>query len=181
MLHLKGSFPGPIDTPYQGGIFIVDIKIPKDYPFKPPLMKFDTKIFHPNISSQTGANKLTNLNYSAICLDILKDHWTPVLTLKSTLISLQSLLADPAPDDPQDAEVAKLFINNHTKFIKTAQSWTRLYAMIGTDLDEFDEDLPKEAFKRLCEMGFERSVVAKALRKSCGNEERAIESLLSED
>lgn len=51
--HLKGSFVGPPDTPYTGGTFSVDIIIPDTYPFKPPTMKFDTKVWHPNISSQT--------------------------------------------------------------------------------------------------------------------------------
>ena len=75
----------------------MDIQIPQDYPFKPPKMKFDTKIWHPNISSQTGA----------ICLDILKNEWTPALTIRTALISLQALLCAPEPDDPQDAEVAR--------------------------------------------------------------------------
>ena len=88
-----------IDTCYTGGIFIVDIVIPADYPFKPPKMKFDTKIWHPNISSQTGA----------ICLDILKNEWTPALTIRTALISLQALLCAPEPDDPQDAEVARQY------------------------------------------------------------------------
>lgn len=87
------------DTCYEGGIFAVDIVIPPDYPFKPPKMKFDTKIWHPNISSQTGA----------ICLDILKNEWTPALTIRTALISLQALLCAPEPDDPQDAEVARMF------------------------------------------------------------------------
>lgn len=51
--HLKGSIPGPPDTPYHGGIFSIDIQIPDNYPFKSPSMKFDTKIWHPNVSSQT--------------------------------------------------------------------------------------------------------------------------------
>jgi len=53
LTHLRGQFYGPPDTPYEGGTFYVDIKIPSDYPFRPPIMKFETKIWHPNVSSQT--------------------------------------------------------------------------------------------------------------------------------
>ncbi|KAJ6476088.1 ubiquitin-conjugating enzyme/RWD-like protein [Mycena sanguinolenta] len=117
--HLKGSFPGPEDTPYQGGLFEVDIVIPDSYPFAPVKMKFITKVYHPNVSSASGA----------ICLDILKDAWSPVLTLKSTLISLQSLLCSPEPNDPQDAEVAKHYTTSKRSFEETASYWTRTYAM----------------------------------------------------
>ncbi|KAJ7046391.1 ubiquitin-conjugating enzyme/RWD-like protein [Mycena alexandri] len=117
--HLKGSFPGPEDTPYQGGLFEVDIVIPDSYPFQPVKMKFITKVYHPNVSSASGA----------ICLDILKDAWSPVLTLKSTLISLQSLLCSPEPNDPQDAEVAKHYTTSKRSFEETAIYWTKTYAM----------------------------------------------------
>ncbi|XBW35405.1 hypothetical protein QEN19_000971 [Hanseniaspora menglaensis] len=116
--QLTGTFYGPEDTPYYHGKFIIDIIIPADYPFKPPVMKFHNKVYHPNISSVTGA----------ICLDILKNKWSPVLTLKSTLISLQALLCDPAADDPQDAEVAKHYIKDRDSFNKTAKLWTEIYA-----------------------------------------------------
>lgn len=53
LTHLEGQFEGPPDTPYAGGKFVVDIRIPTDYPFKPPLMKFQTRIWHPNVSSVT--------------------------------------------------------------------------------------------------------------------------------
>ncbi|KIK69992.1 hypothetical protein GYMLUDRAFT_34400 [Collybiopsis luxurians FD-317 M1] len=116
--HLRGSFPGPEDTPYQGGVFQVDIVIPDAYPFQPVKMKFITKVYHPNVSSASGA----------ICLDILKDAWSPVLTLKSTLISLQSLLCSPEPNDPQDAEVAKHYTTSKGSFEETARYWTHIYA-----------------------------------------------------
>ena len=116
--HLKGSFPGPEDTPYEGGHFEVDIVIPDSYPFQPVKMKFITKVYHPNVSSASGA----------ICLDILKDAWSPVLTLKSTLISLQSLLCSPEPNDPQDAEVAKHYTTSKRSFDETATYWTQIYA-----------------------------------------------------
>lgn len=121
LTHLTGYFKGPPGTPYEKGVFQVDIKIPNEYPFKPPQMKFTTKIYHPNISSVTGA----------ICLDILKDAWTPILTLKSSLISLQSLLQSPEPNDPQDAEVAKHYLSNLKGFKETAAYWTKLYASDG--------------------------------------------------
>jgi ubiquitin-conjugating enzyme (huntingtin interacting protein 2) len=81
-------------------------------------MKFITKVYHPNISSVSGA----------ICLDILKDAWSPIFTLKSTLISLQSLLCSPEPNDPQDAEVAKHYITSKPSFTETARYWTHIYA-----------------------------------------------------
>lgn len=53
LTHLRGTFKGPPDTPYEGGTFEVDIRIPNEYPFRPPIMKFITKLWHPNVSSQT--------------------------------------------------------------------------------------------------------------------------------
>lgn len=118
LTQLTGTFIGPPGTPYEDGLFKVDITIPNQYPFKPPVMKFNTKIYHPNVSSVTGA----------ICLDILKDAWTPILTLKNSLISLQSLLESPEPNDPQDAEVAKIYLSDKEAFNRTAAHWTKTYA-----------------------------------------------------
>ena len=53
LFHMEGQFKGPGDTPYEGGTYVVDIVIPTDYPFRPPKMKFKTKLWHPNVSSQT--------------------------------------------------------------------------------------------------------------------------------
>ena len=96
LAHWKGTIEGPEGTVYEGGFFVVDIQIPDNYPFVPPKMRFDTKVWHPNVSSQNGA----------ICLDILKNEWSPALTLRTALLSLQALLSTPNPDDPQDAQVA---------------------------------------------------------------------------
>ena len=77
--ELRGEIVGPPDTPYEGGTFVLEIKIPETYPFNPPKVRFITKIWHPNISSVTGA----------ICLDILKDQWAAAMTLRTVLLSLQ--------------------------------------------------------------------------------------------
>ncbi|KAM7203070.1 Ubiquitin-conjugating enzyme/RWD-like protein [Rhypophila sp. PSN 637] len=118
LTHLKGTFPGPPDTPYAGGYFTVDIRIPDTYPFKSPIMKFDTKIWHPNVSSVTGA----------ICLDTLGSGWSPVGTIKMALISLRMLLESPNPKDPQDAEVAKMLMENPTQFAQKAHDWAVKFA-----------------------------------------------------
>lgn len=60
--HLRGSFPAPPDTPYAGGTYYVDIVIPPEYPFKSPNMKLETKIWHPNVSSQTVCLRSTETN-----------------------------------------------------------------------------------------------------------------------
>ncbi|EZF28705.1 hypothetical protein H101_07617 [Trichophyton interdigitale H6] len=118
LTRLKGSFPGPPGTAYEGGTFKVDITIPTEYPFRPPVMKFDTRVWHPNISSQTGA----------ICLDTLSSAWSPVLTIKSALLSLQSLLSTPEPRDPQDAEVARMLLSDPKEFERVAREWAVMHA-----------------------------------------------------
>lgn len=173
LTHLKGVFKGPEGTPYEGGTFVIDIHIPSNYPFQPPKMKFDTRVYHPNISSQTGA----------ICLDILKDNWSPVLTLKTALISLQSLLCDAAPNDPQDAEVAGHYLRDRAGFNKTAKQWTELHAMKPTEYTtptEVDDavGVDKAVLGKLLDMGFERKKIIETLRKVANKEDRAIEILL---
>ncbi|KAF8636210.1 hypothetical protein AX17_003696 [Amanita inopinata Kibby_2008] len=166
--HLRGTFPGPEGTPYEGGNFDVDIVIPESYPFQPVKMRFITKVYHPNISSASGA----------ICLDILKDAWSPVLTLKSTLISLQSLLCSPEPNDPQDAEVAKHYTTSKSSFEETATYWTQIYAggpgpkkgkSAATKLDPRDEiaiaGLERAHVEQFEALGFERSKIIDVLRR----------------
>jgi len=223
MTKLVGTLKGPEDTPYAGGVFVVDIQIPqqvrhflptdllpvapplaqlgpcvpfyyifyflahfpithitfpplfffsvlftfvsavfdpKQYPFEPPKMKFETRMWHPNVSSQTGA----------ICLDILKDKWSPALTIKTALVSLQALLSAPEPDDPQDAEVANMFKSDKPKYERTAAEWTATYATK-------QDDTQKMSY--LTGMGFPEQQCRAALQASGGDQQQALEALLS--
>ena len=101
-------------------------------------MRFDTKVWHPNISSANGA----------ICLDILKNEWSPALTLRTALLSLQALLSCPVPEDPQDAQVAAQYKKDFKAFEKTAAYWTDIYAK-----PKPTQDL-SEKIRKLTEMGF---------------------------
>jgi len=117
MFSWKATIMGPEASPYAGGVFFLNIHFPQDYPFKPPRLQFATKLYHPNINSNGG-----------ICLDILKDQWSPALTISKVLLSICSLLTDPNPDDPLVPEIAKLFKQDRNKFNATATDWTKKYA-----------------------------------------------------
>ncbi|GER34337.1 ubiquitin-conjugating enzyme E2 [Striga asiatica] len=118
MFHWQATIMGPPDSPYTGGVFLVTIHFPPDYPFKPPKVSFRTKVFHPNINSN-----------GSICLDILKEQWSPALTISKVLLSICSLLTDPNPDDPLVPEIAHMYKTDKTKYETTARSWTQKYAM----------------------------------------------------
>jgi ubiquitin-conjugating enzyme E2 D/E len=113
----KATIMGPPDSPYQGGVFFLNIKFPVDYPFKSPKIHFITKVFHPNISPE-----------GSICLDILKESWSPALTISKVLLSISSLLTDPNPNDPLVSDIAKMYLNNRELYNKNAAEWTRKYA-----------------------------------------------------
>ena len=164
--HLEGTIIGPEDTPYHKGTFKVDIVIPSDYPFTPPKMRFITKMWHPNVSSQTGA----------ICLDILKDQWSPALTIKTALLSLQALMCAPEPSDPQDAEVANMYNRDYDLWFSTAKFWTECYSRSKADM-EGEEVHP--ALKRLLDMGFPEEQCRSALLDHKGDENAAVEQLLA--
>lgn len=117
MFKWQATILGPKDSPYEGGIFIVSITFPPDYPFKPPQLKFTTKIYHCNISPDGD-----------ICLDILKSQWSPALTIMKVLLSLCSLLTDPNPDDPLVPSIATLLKEDKIEHDRRAQMYTLKYA-----------------------------------------------------
>ena len=112
-----GTILGPEDSPYADGVFFLDIKFPTDYPYTPPKVIFKTKIYHPNVDSNGN-----------ICLDILRDEWSSVLTISKLLLSICSLLTDPNPDDPLDKEIASQYKNDINAFNITARQYTLNFA-----------------------------------------------------
>merc|ERR1712224_145924 len=109
---------GPVQSPYEGGAYKLELFLPEEYPMAAPKVRFLTKIYHPNI------DKL-----GRICLDILKDKWSPALQIRTVLLSIQALLSSPNPDDPLDNSVAEVWLKNEAQALRTAKEWTKKYAM----------------------------------------------------
>ncbi|XP_039263481.1 ubiquitin-conjugating enzyme E2 N-like [Styela clava] len=120
--YFKVTVVGPQDSPYEGGIFKLELFLPEDYPMAPPKVRFMTKIYHPNI------DKL-----GRICLDILKDKWSPALQIRTVLLSIQALLSAPNPDDPLANDVAEAWKLDENSAIKKAKEWTKLHARKNND------------------------------------------------
>ena len=108
---------GPKDSPYEGGLFKLQLYLPEDYPMVPPKILFITKIYHPNIDF-----------LGRICLDILKSNWTPALQIRSVLLSIQCLLSDPNTSDPLNEKVNEHWLRDKADAKKTAREWTLKYA-----------------------------------------------------
>lgn len=130
-VELQAQMLGPKDTPYEGGNYSLNIKIPSAYPFKPPEIRFVTKVWHPNISSVTGS----------ICLNILKHDWIALIGLRTSLPSVQALLSAAEPDDPQEAVVARQYTEDPELFNLTAKHWAHVYAGAPQSNPEFEEKI----------------------------------------
>lgn len=117
MTKWNATIIGPENSPFAGGIFNLSIRFPENFPFRAPEVRFITKVYHPNINSR-----------GEICLDILKDQWSPALSVSKLLLSINSLLTDPNPDDPLVGDIARLYKNNIKEYEKNAREWTKNYA-----------------------------------------------------
>lgn len=121
---LEASILGPENSPYRDGTFHLEIHIPEKYPFCPPVIKFITKMYHPNIDDQ-----------GRICLDLIKmppkGSWRPTIGIEGLLIAIQMLLENPNPDDPLMADIAEEYVSNKKEFVKKVEEYVKQYASAG--------------------------------------------------
>lgn len=150
MFHWQATILGPESSPYAGGVFFLNINFPSDYPFKPPKVNFITRIYHCNINSN-----------GSICLDILKDSWSPALAISKVLVDISKLLIDPQPDDPLVPEIANQYKTNRSEFDRIAREWTAKYASSPLVLDNSVEKCSKFVVhtKHACDRCFQAPIV----------------------
>lgn len=116
LLEWEVKLHGPSNTPYFGGVFDVKITFKSDYPLKPPMVQFTTKIYHPNINKK-----------GEVCLDILKE-WNPATNIQMVMSCLINLLTEPNGNNALMPEIASVFNGNRQKFNANAKTWTVKYA-----------------------------------------------------
>ncbi|KAK7207925.1 ubiquitin-conjugating enzyme/RWD-like protein [Myxozyma melibiosi] len=118
LLNWEVEVHGPAGTPYEGGVFKLDLILPPAYPFSPPTMTFTTKVYHPNV-----------LHDGTVCIPLLKtEQWKPACKLITIIDLVIALLSQPNIDDAVEGDVAEVWKNDRPKFDRTAREWTKKYA-----------------------------------------------------
>ena len=117
------SIKGPVDSPYEGGLFKLRVIIPYNYPFKPPDIRFITKIFHPNVNSD-----------GYICSCVLNEYifnsWSPLTKIISILSFIYRFIKTPLCQTcvQGNKEAISLYFNDKNRFNLVARQWTQSYA-----------------------------------------------------
>jgi ubiquitin-conjugating enzyme E2 H len=135
--HIR--FAGPPGTPYDTGIWSVHVKLPDEYPYRPPYIRFRNKIFHPNIEESSGI----------VCLDVINQTWTPLYDLSNVFDTfLPQLLTHPNAMDPLNTTAAMVYRQNPEEFEKVVKQYIREYAFEEAaggvepmDVDAAQEDI----------------------------------------
>ena len=120
------ALSAPNDSLYAGGVFLLKLFFPPDYPHSPPELIFETPIYHPNISRK-----------GLICLGILKSSgsspgsaggWSPQKSVVDIFTELFALLKNPNPDDPLEVRIAREFTSDPEKFRSEVRWWVKEHA-----------------------------------------------------
>ena len=113
----EATIQGPPKTPYEGGKFVLDMILPENYPMKPPVVTFRTRIYHCNVNSD-----------GKFSLNILGNQWSPAITVQKVLLPILLLMYDCDSQYPLEPEIATQYINNSEEHDRICKDWTKKYA-----------------------------------------------------
>ena len=118
MLNWVGTIRGPKESPYEGGVFYLDISVPHSYPYSQPEIIFSTPIYHPYVN-----------NSGVLSSEFIKSNWNNKSNLADILSAVYSLLAQPIPEELLVNEIAGVCLKDRELFTKTCREWTIQHAM----------------------------------------------------
>jgi len=111
----------PPESAFHPGQFGLVLALPPDYPFKPPTLKFVTRIYHPNVTDDSLGN---------VCLGILKsENWKPSTKISAVLDAVRNLMIEPQPDDPLEERIAEEYRRDRPVWEDKAKTYVKKYAM----------------------------------------------------
>lgn len=118
-MHLSVNLAGPEGSPYHGQVFVLDVQLCKDFPYRPPRFRFDTPILHPNVSPWTGELAIG-------------EEWNPTWSVYEVLLAVRRLLAEPDAESAVNHEAAEMYLHRREQFLRTVRAW----ADPGAEADE---------------------------------------------
>jgi len=148
---LQLLFEGPADTPYAGGVWIVDVVFPADFPDIAPQLRFRTPIKHCNINM-----------YGRVCHSIFGRGWSADTSLKMVIECVFGLFLNPEFDDPLDSALAAEYyeasgtyefsIKQHTQkhFKHTREEWKAILSKEASEEERRELALKRDLIRR-CE------------------------------
>lgn len=126
MTQFLVEFHGPVDSPYEGGVWKLRVELPDQYPYKSPSIGFTNKIFHPNIDESSGS----------VCLDVINQTWSPMYDLRNIFDSfLPQLLLYPNPSDPLNSLAAGLLLKAPDQFRARVREMVQKHASANMETE----------------------------------------------